>query len=206
VIVQISYAVHVARATGWQRSRRAATFCLRRAVYDGHGRKAFEGKSQASLIAAIMSADPAPISALQPVAPAALDRVIRKCLEKDPDDRWHSAKDLADELSWIGRAEPASSSQRPLAVEPALQPARTGRGRDACRILAGVLVRTVCHACDRTPWASPTRRRSQFGRRQLSARLTMEGVAGQDCHLARWPLHATAMAADVSGLLRARIR
>src|SRR5688572_8781436 len=94
------------------------------------GRKAFEGKSQASLIASIMSADPPPMTALQPVAPAALDRAIRKCLEKDPDDRWHSAKDLADELSWIGRAELAPSSPRPLAVEPAPQPARTGRGRE----------------------------------------------------------------------------
>jgi serine/threonine protein kinase len=65
------------------------------------GRKAFEGKSQASLISSIMSGTPAPILSLQPAAPAALDRVIRKCLAKDPNDRWQSAGDLTDELKWI---------------------------------------------------------------------------------------------------------
>ena len=55
------------------------------------GRKAFEGKSHASLIGAILEHDPAPVSTLVPSAPAALDRVVRKCLAKSPDDRWQSA-------------------------------------------------------------------------------------------------------------------
>ena len=70
------------------------------------GKKAFEGKSQASLIGAIMHAEPAPISTLQPLTPRALDRVVKKCLAKEPDERWQSAKDLHDELKWI--AEPGS--------------------------------------------------------------------------------------------------
>jgi eukaryotic-like serine/threonine-protein kinase len=65
------------------------------------GRKAFEGKSQASIIAAIIHVDPPSPSVLQPVTPHALDRVINKCLAKSPDDRWQTAKDLADELRWI---------------------------------------------------------------------------------------------------------
>ncbi|MBI3668064.1 MAG: serine/threonine protein kinase, partial [Acidobacteria bacterium] len=52
------------------------------------GQKAFAAKSQASLIAAIMHTDPAPVSAVSPVAPAALDRVVRACLAKDPEDRY----------------------------------------------------------------------------------------------------------------------
>ena len=51
------------------------------------GKKAFEGKSQASLISAIMSSDPPPMSSLQPMTPAILDRVVKKCLAKDPDAR-----------------------------------------------------------------------------------------------------------------------
>ena len=55
------------------------------------GRKAFEGKSQASLIGAILKDDPRPVSSLQPMSPPALDRVIKQCLAKDPDGRWQSA-------------------------------------------------------------------------------------------------------------------
>src|SRR6058998_3510838 len=68
------------------------------------GRKAFEGKTQASLIGAIMHGKPAPIASLQPLAPASLDRVVRKSLAKDPDERWQSAKDLGDELKWMAEA------------------------------------------------------------------------------------------------------
>jgi Tol biopolymer transport system component len=65
------------------------------------GKRAFEGKSQASLISAIMSSEPRPTSELQPLAPAVLERTIRKCLAKEPENRWQSAKDLHDELKWI---------------------------------------------------------------------------------------------------------
>ena len=65
------------------------------------GRRAFDGKSQASVIAAILER-PAP--SVADVAPPALDRVLRKCLAKDPDDRWQTARDLKDELEWIAGA------------------------------------------------------------------------------------------------------
>jgi serine/threonine protein kinase/Tol biopolymer transport system component len=74
------------------------------------GRKAFQGKSQASLIAAILEHEPAAISTLQPLTPLALDRVVRKCLTKDPEERWQSAHDLKAELKWI--AESGSQSGR----------------------------------------------------------------------------------------------
>src|SRR5262249_20272859 len=59
------------------------------------------GKSRASLIAAILTADPPSITQLQPMSPPALDWLVKKCLEKDPDDRWQSASDLASELQWL---------------------------------------------------------------------------------------------------------
>ncbi len=65
------------------------------------GRKAFEGRSQASLITAIMSAQPVPITACQPLAPPAIDHIVRTCLAKDPDARFQSAHDLLMNLKWI---------------------------------------------------------------------------------------------------------
>ncbi len=68
------------------------------------GRKAFSGASQASLISAIMQNDPPPISSVHSMAPPALDRVVKTCLAKDPEDRWQSAHDVAGELKWIAES------------------------------------------------------------------------------------------------------
>jgi len=68
------------------------------------GTRAFAGKTHASLIGAILKDEPPPISHAQPIAPPALDRVVKKCLAKDPDRRWQSASDLHDELTWMADA------------------------------------------------------------------------------------------------------
>src|SRR5207253_8948872 len=73
------------------------------------GRKAFEGKTRASLIGAILKDDPPPVSELQPLVPPALDRVVSTCLAKDPDDRWQTARDLLRELTWAAE-RPAGPS------------------------------------------------------------------------------------------------
>ncbi len=65
-------------------------------------RRAFVGKSKASLIAAILTVDPPSIASVQPLSPPALDRLIRICLEKEADDRWQSAHDVRLELQAIG--------------------------------------------------------------------------------------------------------
>jgi Tol biopolymer transport system component len=75
------------------------------------GKRAFEGKSQLSVASAILETDPKPISALQPLTPLALDRTIRKCLAKNPDERWQSASDLATQLGWM--AESGASAMAP---------------------------------------------------------------------------------------------
>lgn len=71
------------------------------------GKRAFDGKSSASVIAAILER-PAP--SVANVAPVALDRVLSKCLEKDPERRWQSARDLKTELEWITSAPESAPS------------------------------------------------------------------------------------------------
>ena len=66
------------------------------------GKRAFTGESPASLTAAILEHEPEPIDAALPPALRGLERLIRKCLAKDPESRWQSAKDVADELRWLG--------------------------------------------------------------------------------------------------------
>ena len=72
------------------------------------GRRAFRGDSQASLIAAILNGHPEPLASVQPPCRPALDRLVGKCLAKDPEARWQSASDVADELRWIAGAAPVT--------------------------------------------------------------------------------------------------
>src|SRR5882762_2010455 len=65
------------------------------------GKKAFEAKSQASLIASILKEEPRPMRELQPMTPLLLEHIVKTCLAKDPDDRPQSAHDLKLELDWI---------------------------------------------------------------------------------------------------------
>jgi Tol biopolymer transport system component/predicted Ser/Thr protein kinase len=82
------------------------------------GRKAFAATSRASLIGAILHKEPEPISQFEPMTPRALDRAVRRCLAKDPEDRWQSARDVALELADVTRTEesaaPVRRSRTPL--------------------------------------------------------------------------------------------
>jgi Tol biopolymer transport system component len=94
------------------------------------GKRAFEGDSQASLIAAIMDREPPAITALKPMPPPALEHVVKRCLAKDPGERWQSARDVAHELEWImgAGAAPAAIVGRSTAR----------RRRMAARALLGI--------------------------------------------------------------------
>jgi Tol biopolymer transport system component len=139
------------------------------------GRKAFEGKSQPHLIAAILSVDPDPVSKLQPKSPPALDFLVKRCLTKDPEQRLQSATDLVWELQWIaeggtqiGALAPVAASQRRRArwaqvavavatlvvavgAVPTLLSGRSERPREATRFLIPVTDMPVAEAVSISP-------------------------------------------------------
>src|SRR5262249_477786 len=91
---------------------RSDIFSLGAVLYETlTGKRAFEGKSQLSVASAILEKDPPAVIAVKPMTPVALDHIVRRCLAKNPDDRWQSARDLARELEWI--ADQTQHTQAP---------------------------------------------------------------------------------------------
>ena len=84
------------------------------------GRKAFEGGSPASVIGAILKDEPRPLDESQPLTPPLLDHIVRRCLAKDPDERWQSAADLARELRWLAHSSPAARALPTANTRPRL--------------------------------------------------------------------------------------
>jgi Tol biopolymer transport system component len=109
-------------------------------------RRAFEGKSQASLIASILERQPTPIAELQPLTPPALGRIVRTCLEKNPDNRFHTAHDLWLQLEWVEEGGSAAGLPAPVVA---------GRRRRARGLVVAAVAASALLAAAAAWWLKP---------------------------------------------------
>ena len=97
------------------------------------GQRAFDGKTSSSVMAAVLATKPRPIEELVPLTPPALERIVSRCLAKDPEDRWQTARDVAAELQWVS----AGGSKVGLpAVVAVRRRTREGMAWAACAVAA----------------------------------------------------------------------
>ena len=172
---------------GGEADARTDIFAFGALVYEiVTSRKAFDGRSQASLLGAILKDDPPPISQLQPLAPPALDFLVRVCLAKDPDARFQTAHDVLLYLTWIAEGGSAAgvggasrhASQAPRARHVGGRCDRTGRfDRRGCLVgrafAGGAPRRLAVRVCaPRRPDLRSHRppRRGDFSRRHITSK------------------------------------
>ena len=114
------------------------------------GRRAFEGRSQASLITSIMGSQPTPISQVAPLTPTGLERLVQACLAKDPADRLQSAHDIRMQLAWLVEGGSQAGMPAPVATERRRSGARLAWTLATAALIAAVALAWIAF---RPPWS-----------------------------------------------------
>jgi serine/threonine protein kinase len=112
------------------------------------GRRAFEGKSQLSVLTGILEKDPDPVSRVQKTSPPALDHVVKTCLEKNPEERFQTAHDVKVQLKWIA----GGGTQAGITPSP---PSNSRLGWVAAAAAVLVLVLVAAYFTSSTTHSSP---------------------------------------------------
>jgi len=147
---------------GTEADTRTDIFALGTILYEmATGQRAFEAKGRATLIAAIVEREPAPISSIQPLVPPALERIVSVCLRKDPAERWQTAHDVRLGLEWAAQAGSAAGIPAPVTVK------RKNRERIAWAAAAVLLVAAMA-----TGWLAISRGKALENPRKIVASIT----------------------------------
>ena len=107
------------------------------------GKRAFQGDTPADTMSAILREEPPPLTAASAVVPPALERVVRHCLEKNPYERFQSARDLKFDLSEISPSSTSSSGQ---IAGASARPSSSTLGRTALLTTGAALLAAVAAA------------------------------------------------------------
>ncbi len=131
------------------------------------GTRPFKGDSSLSVLSAILRETPAPITDLNPALPRELSRIVRRCLAKDPDRRYQSAKDLRNDLDELKQLIQSGDLQS----VPLVTPAKSSRVWPAVALVAAIAAVVAIGAL---VWRGPPLTADPATPQMTFSRLTMQ--------------------------------